>query len=421
MAALLLLLLPVFASGLKLTPPENIWVREGENNVTMLCVASETIRSCSWGTPYGKVYPLESGLMAEGGRMLHFARGRGQCGITITQVEARDEGKWTCNVGVVVNSEVTTASGVSSLSLALPPASLDLLDQFAMATANLSAHAQYEVVCKAGEAKPKPVFNWTLDGKPLTGLETRDEEVMVDADGLSKFSQSLIYSPDLWHANKTLACSIAHPGLPDNLKASTRILLALPPSVRAASFPVSGIIGIVVFAVLLTAIVISLVIFKCKKAAEISKEKTDPEKAESNETGLDKDSKTESATEEEEEEVAKEVKPNMQKKITAFFSSLKTKEQKKVDDTLATEWEKVDLVDEKEKGEEDEVKKEKVGLASKVSALLTKLRPEKKEEEVKEEEVKAEEVKEDEKKEEEVDEKPAVEEKPVRRGSETPV
>ena len=302
-------------------------------------------------------------------------------------------------------------------------------------------------MCKAGEAKPKPVFSWTLDGKPLTGLETRDEEVkiivnitfiklstksqkyylilfqvMVDADGLSKFSQSLIYSPYLWHNNKTLACSIAHPGLPDDLKASTRILLALPPSVRAASFPISGIIGIVVFAVLLTAIIISLVIFKCKKTEEIAEEKTDPEKAESNETGLDKDSKTESATEEE-EEIAKEVKPNMQKKITAFFTSLKTKEQKKaMDDTTATEWEKVELVDEKEKGEEDEVKKEKVGLASKVTALLTKLRPEKKEEEVKEEEVKVEEVKdEEEKKEEEVEEKPTVEEKPVRRGSETPV
>ena len=223
---------------------------------------------------------------------------------------------------------------------------------------------------------------------------------MVDADGLSKFSQSLIYSPELWHANKTLACSIAHPGLPDDIKASTKILLALPPSIRAASFPISGIIAIVVFAVLLTAIIISLVIFKCKKTSEIAEVKTDPEKAESNETGLDKDSKTESATEEEEEEeVAKDVKPNMQKKITAFFSSLKTKEQKKVvDDTLATEWEKVDLVDEKEKGEEDELKKEKVGLASKVTALFTKLRPEKKEEEVKEEEVKDEEVKEEEKK-----------------------
>merc|ERR1711963_311152 len=98
----------------------------------------------------------------------------------------------------------------------------------------------------AAASKPKPVFTWTLDGKPLTEMETRDEEVMVDADGLSKFSQSLIYTPEVWHANKTLTCSIVHPGLPDQLEASTRILLALPPSVRAASFPVSGIIGIAV-------------------------------------------------------------------------------------------------------------------------------------------------------------------------------
>merc|ERR1712088_981048 len=199
---------------------------------------------------------------------------------------------------------------------------------------------------------PKPVFTWTLDGKPLTEMETRDEEVMVDADGLSKFSQSLIYTPEVWHANKTLSCSIVHPGLPNQLEASTRILLALPPSVRAASFPVSGIIGIAVFALLLTAIVVSLVVFKCRKARGLAEGKTDPEKAESNETGLDKGSKTESATEEEEEE---------------------------------------------------EMKKEKAGLASKVTALLTKLRPEKKEEEDKEED------------------KPSTEEKPVRRGSETPV
>ena len=133
-----------------------------------------------------------------------------------------------------------------------------------------------------------------------------------------------------------------------------------------------------------------MVVFKCRKARGLAEGKTDPEKAESNETGLDKGSKTESATEEEEEEEV--VKPNVQKKITAFFSSLKTKDQKKgVDDTLATEWEKVSLVDEKEKKAEEEMKKEKAGLASKVTALLTKLRPEKKEEEVKVEEVKEEE------------------------------
>ena len=38
-------------------------------------------------SPSTQVYPLESGLMAEGGRMLHFARGRGECGIIITQVD----------------------------------------------------------------------------------------------------------------------------------------------------------------------------------------------------------------------------------------------------------------------------------------------------------------------------------------------
>ena len=106
----------------------------------------------------------------------------------------------------------------------------------------------------------------------------------------------------VWHANKTLSCSIVHPGLPDQLEASTRILLALPPSVRAATFPVSGIIGIAVFALLLTAIVVSLVVFKCRKARGLAEGKTDPEKAESNETGLDKGSKTESATEDEEED-----------------------------------------------------------------------------------------------------------------------
>ena len=63
----------------------------------------------------------------------------------IMWVEAKDEGKWTCNVGVVVNSEVTTASGVASLSLALAPSSLLLLDEFSAASANLSAHAEYEV------------------------------------------------------------------------------------------------------------------------------------------------------------------------------------------------------------------------------------------------------------------------------------
>ena len=81
-------------------------------------------------------------------------------------------------------------------------------------------------MCNAAASKPKPVFTWTLDGKPLTEMETRDEEVgtfvpllcrvcsfhffqvMVDADGLSKFSQSLIYTPEVSHTPKILILSV---------------------------------------------------------------------------------------------------------------------------------------------------------------------------------------------------------------------
>ena len=34
-------------------------VRVGQTNVTMMCLASEKIRSCSWTTPYGKVGDIQ--------------------------------------------------------------------------------------------------------------------------------------------------------------------------------------------------------------------------------------------------------------------------------------------------------------------------------------------------------------------------
>merc|ERR1712242_480053 len=93
--------------SLDLVPPPNIWVRENQTNVTLLCKASEKIRSCSWSTPYGAQYPLQPDLFAE-------------CGLLISRTEARDSGRWRCNVGVVENSEVRTASGVANVTIATP-------------------------------------------------------------------------------------------------------------------------------------------------------------------------------------------------------------------------------------------------------------------------------------------------------------
>ena len=66
------------------------------------------------------MYPLQSGLMAESGRLQGLgSAGEKQCGVLLTAVQGRDEGRWVCNVGVVdENSEVGpgTLATASSLS-----------------------------------------------------------------------------------------------------------------------------------------------------------------------------------------------------------------------------------------------------------------------------------------------------------------
>jgi len=50
-----------------------------------------------------QVYPLESGLMAEAGRLAHAATGRGECGVTLAVIEPRDEGRWGRNKNKIKN------------------------------------------------------------------------------------------------------------------------------------------------------------------------------------------------------------------------------------------------------------------------------------------------------------------------------
>ena len=67
------------------------------------------------------MYPLQSGLMAESGRLQGLgSAGEKQCGVLLTAVQGRDEGRWVCNVGVVdENSEVGRGTFTTSSSLSL--------------------------------------------------------------------------------------------------------------------------------------------------------------------------------------------------------------------------------------------------------------------------------------------------------------
>ena len=183
-----------------------------------------------------------------------------------------------------------------------------------------------------------------------------------------------------------------------------------------ATLPLAAVIGIVILLVAVILVGIVGVIFKRRMTKSETLEKTDAEKAA--ETEADMTSKTESAHEDEKvaEEEEERKKPKIQTQITAFFNGLKTKQSKKLDETAASEWEKVELTDEEEK----EVVEEKQG---RVATFLARFKTEKKdilpEEEEKKDEEKEEEKKDEEKKEdgEEMD----GEDKPSRRGSETPV
>lgn len=359
---LLAVLLQGTVLALDLVPPLNTWVRDGQTNVSLLCKASDKIRSCSWSTPYGKTYPLESGLMAEGGRLLHFTEeeslGDKECGVTITSLEPRDQGRWKCNVGVVENSEVTTASGVANITIAVAPKTLVLSpDMFEGETVNLTSGVEYEVSCEARETKPAPTFTWDIEGEEVQG-KTMDQEVMLDIEGLSTFNQKLFLTPSLDQANKTLRCTINHPGLvrPQTVL-TTLVVTGEDPHMVTASMDVGSIVGVVVAVVLVlvTAGVLA-VIYKAKysKATDedVEGEKGDAEKTEKD-VEQDKNSQTESEAHEaaNEEERKEKKKGLLQEKITTFFASLKPKE-KRLDETVTTEWEKVDL-DETKKGEED--------------------------------------------------------------------
>ena len=54
-------------------------------------------------------------------------------------LQATDEGRWRCNVGVVEAAEVKTASGMANLSLAVPPSAVLLEAPFDKEAVNVTA------------------------------------------------------------------------------------------------------------------------------------------------------------------------------------------------------------------------------------------------------------------------------------------
>jgi hypothetical protein len=77
-------------------------------NVSLVCQASVDPILCLWKTPYGHVYTLGDGILAEGGRLRHVRPAQDVCGLQVVGVQARDHGQWQCEVGAVIQDHFST-------------------------------------------------------------------------------------------------------------------------------------------------------------------------------------------------------------------------------------------------------------------------------------------------------------------------
>ena len=270
------------------------------------------------------------------------------------------------------------------------------------------------VRCTATGSRPAPSFLWTVEGETVTAPT---EDLFTETN--LTYTQVLLFTPTEEEANKTLTCTVQHPGLTAEMSASTEISLSFS-SILSAGLG-AGYITLIVLLAIAGLIIIAavLVAARMKMARSQDLTPTDEEK------GVEDSATPETEGKEKTEEVEEKKNMNLQQKVVKILTALKPKEKKAADEVPALEFEKIDLnATEESKTEETQTAAvEKVGLGEKISTFLSKLKPspaEKKEK--KEEEEAAETEKEVEPTEKvELDQEPKEESIQKRRGSETSV
>ena len=80
-----------------------------------------------------------------------------------------------------------------------------------------------KVKCTAKNARPAPSFVWTVDE---VTLDHKTENIFDEESAV--FTQILHFVPGLEHTNKTLRCSVRHPGLEKDISAGTEVRLRYP-------------------------------------------------------------------------------------------------------------------------------------------------------------------------------------------------
>ena len=197
-------------------------------------------------------------------------------------------------------------------------------------------------------------------------------ENVFDEEGLV-FTQVLHFTPTAAHANKTLTCSVQHPGLAESLSSVTEIRLT-GSGLLTASLG-AGYISLIAILAAAGLIIIGAVLVAARMKMNKSKAfvPVDEEKGTEDSATPENDDKDKTETVEEKKNI------NLQEKFVKILTALKPKEKKPADEVPATEFEKIDLNEKEETKqedtEEDQSAPEKKRLGERISTFLSKLKP----------------------------------------------
>ena len=217
-----------------------------------------------------------------------------------------------------------------------------------------------KVKCIAKNSIPAPSFEWTVGDNII---EQEIENVFDEEEKI--FTQILHFYPSLEHANKTLKCTVQHPGLTKVISAATEVKISGERMVQMGGIGVTTIAAIVIVVVLvIIALVAGVIVRTVRKGNKLNKQADEEaapeeEKVDNNGEGNTKleslvDTKDETKTDVDAVEEKKGLE--LKNKLVKILVSMKGKDKKQTDDVAATEFEKVDLNAEAEDKEEEEKK-----------------------------------------------------------------
>ena len=195
---------------------KEIVTRIGEA-VHLSCSAESGKVGCSFKSPLGKPFIMNSDQAAdEGGRIQAVKTKKdSNCTMKITEIRQSDNGNWRCNITCTKCDSGKYDVGVNIISVivAIPPAEvyLTMNDERITDSIEISETETKDIKCIAAGANPKPEFNWYLSEEEVnkTLCSSREENV---EDGRINYMSIFPYKANSKDFGKLLKCNVSHKG-----------------------------------------------------------------------------------------------------------------------------------------------------------------------------------------------------------------